>query len=405
MQFLFRLLFLLLILAPSIAGADEIILEFDQLAGMLEASPSGRLLLSERDARLADAQSALQWTNPELEVEREALSSDMENETETLIAVGKSFKTPWAGAAHRKAQRFDKEAIEYDIEYQKLLLLADWKSMYVDLKLKQMLQSQLADFQDMIQEVSQISADRREQGTTSGLEDQLLQMSLFNVKATMLHLNSDIRQLENSFKNQLGVPVKQSLILKSQIGFSKISLNSVQQDGVVASPQLKSLQSQMASAKKMIAMEKGNVLPELHVTGGYKQVNDELSGSVIGLSIPLPILNTNRAAVQRAQARMMSKSIEYDLTRAELVYKIQESTILIRDAQSLLDEYADMFSSTRVMSDLVFSFKEGWITLTDLLSGIQVYADALESYYTHLAHYYDTIFYMEVLTGEELVQF
>ena len=45
--------------------------------------------------------------------------------------------------------------------------------------------------------------------------------------------------------------------------------------------------------EKDIGLEKGNIFPSLSVAGGYKNVEDEFTGFVIGLSMPIPVLNRN----------------------------------------------------------------------------------------------------------------
>jgi outer membrane protein TolC len=397
---------LLLVMGLSVFAESTVHLRFSDLNGFLDNSPTGQLLLSQRDASVAQAKAALQWTNPELEAEHEALNSDFENETENTIVIGKSFMTPWTAAAHRKARKLDIEAAQFNLQQQQLYLLADWKTTYVELQLKQKLQNELLLFSRQIEQVSTISADRREQGTMSGLNNKLLHMSVFNIKAAMLHLNSDIRKMSADYKTQLGLENTTVLSLDTNIEFFAADLSSIRMEKALgASPQLASRQLRMTSAQKKVALEKGNVVPEFHLTGGYKQVNDNLKGSVFGLSIPLPILSLNRASIQQAQAELTSTSIEYDLLKNELINQIQEATVLIQESQALLDDYANTFQASDVMSNLIFSFQEGWITLTDLFSGIEVYAGAIESYYSHLAHYYKNIFQLEALTGQELVPF
>ena len=406
MRFFVFISLILLIGTTAFSETGTIYLKFADLPGYLETGPAGRLVLSQRDAKVAAAKSTLQWTNPELEAEHENLSGDLVNETETIFALSKTFMSPWTGAAHRKARNYEMEANEHQRRQHHMTLMAEWKYRYVDIRIMSKLQQRLDLFQKRIQEVSDISADRRKQGTVSGLEDLLLQMSVFNIKAMMIHLNSEIRQSRNVFKSQLGIPPDQELILDSPVSFVKVDLASIKLDeAIMTSPHLNSLQKRVASAEKKITVEKGNLLPQFSLTGGYKQVNDDLKGGLVGLSFPLPLLSLNRASIRQAHADLTTVSIEYDLAKAELMNRIRESSLLIEESQALLDEYGDMFQTSTVMNDLVFSFKEGWITLTDLFSSIEVYANAIDSYYTHMLHYYENIFQLEAKTGEELVHF
>lgn len=397
---------LIFVLGCAVLADSAVHLKFSDLNQYLETSPTGRLLLSERDAKVAAAKSELQWRNPELEAEHEALSNDLTSDTESTVLIGKTFQSPWSRASYKKAGELDMDAAEFDRQFQQRELLADFKYAYVELQLKHKMQRKLELFLGHILRVSQISADRREQGTLSGMENQLLQMSVFNIKAAMLHLNSDIRRLDNAFKTRLGLAGEVNLVLETAVNFSAADLSLIDiEETLATSPHLRSYVSRMTSAQKKVAAEKADVLPDLTVMGGYKQVNQNLKGSVIGLSIPLPVLSLNRASIQRAQAELASTSIEYDLTKSEMMNHLQESVQLVQESQLLLADYATQFETTDVMDNLVFSFKEGWLSLTELFSSIEVYASAIESYYAHVLHYYENIFQLEALTGQELVQF
>ena len=119
-----RFIFILMLTISFALKADPAShIKFSELSSYLETSPSARILVSQRDAEIASAHSALQWTNPELEAEHEALSSEIIDETETTIAISKSFMSPWAGMAHKKAREHEIEAAEFEYEQHLLLLL------------------------------------------------------------------------------------------------------------------------------------------------------------------------------------------------------------------------------------------------------------------------------------------
>ncbi len=392
--------------AVSLFAEPRRIIKFSELRDYLETSPTSRLTVSQRDQQIAAAESAVQWRNPELDAEIENLSGTGGRDIERTVALSKAFRSPWTSAAFNKANTLDIEAAEWEWRQRRLSLLAAWKTLYVNLQLKQKVQHELTVFQEHIQQVSVIAADRREQGSLSGMENQLLQMSVFSIKAAMLHLNSDIRRLEDELKRELGIPGENRVSLESDIHFAPVDVSALSTEETVRlSPHIQSRERRMTAARKKVTVEQGGFLPEFHVTGGYKEVNDNLRGSVIGLSLPLPLVNVNRASIRQAQAELTTTSIEYDLTVIELKNRIKESSALVQDAQVLLDDYSALFQTNEMMSNLVFSFQEGWITLTDFFSGIEVYADAIESYYAHLQHYYEHIFQLEAVTGQELVWF
>ena len=79
--------------------------------------------------------------------------------------------------------------------------------------------------------------------------------------------------------------------------------------------------------------------------------------------------------------------------------------VSLRETQPLLAGFADRIDQGALTDALLLSYREGAITLDELLGAIQIEATALEGHHGNLAAYYENIFRLEALTGVELVHF
>ena len=68
-------------------------------------------------------------------------------------------------------------------------------------------------------------------------------------------------------------------------------------------------------------------------------------------------------------------------------------------------EFAADFDQSSLADALSISYREGAITLDELLGAIQIEAAAIEAHFADLATYYQNIFRLEALTGAKLVNF
>jgi hypothetical protein len=56
-----------------------------------------------------------------------------------------------------------------------------------------------------------------------------------------------------------------------------------------------------------------------------------------------------------------------------------------------------------MMQSLAFAYQEGWISVPDLLNGVQIEFDGLTDYYQMLIDYYGSLLQLETFTGETFV--
>jgi len=99
----------------------------------------------------------------------------------------------------------------------------------------------------------------------------------------------------------------------------------------------------------------------------------------------------------------VENALAVDRTRRE--GEIATLTAALRAAQPLLEEFEADFGRQSLAEPLLGSYREGAITLDELLGAVQVEAAAMEAHLEDLSAYYANIFRLEALTGVELIDF
>ena len=75
-----------------------------------------------------------------------------------------------------------------------------------------------------------------------------------------------------------------------------------------------------------------------------------------------------------------------------------------QELSAFLSDNEEQFrAADKLVADLVYSFQEGRLQLVDILAGIQVYSESLSNYYEQLYDYYSTLFEIEIMIAEELI--
>ena len=392
-----------LVLMPIAAPGAEVRVGIEDIPGMaLSGSPFARILDDDLSLAQAERDLAVRWTNPSLVWGFEEVGDESETGQEWVVAIEKEFAMPWSYAKKRSGSNLRLESSRLDWEASKWHLISRMRHGYVTLKLRDIEVEILEVFEEIIGDASSVISDRKEQGTVSGVEKRLIDMSLIAVRSRMVMSRLERHEVMDEWKTAMGIPGEDTVILVSELDLDKDWLSS----GQVASDGTSEVESRrlaVESLEKEIGLEKGDIFPSISLAGGYKNVNDEYTGFVIGLSLPIPILNRNSGGVDRARAEHRKAQVELDLFETSRARHLSRLIHAARAESGLLKQYHGDFELIEEhVKDLALSYREGWLDLGDFLEGIQTYAEGIESYFDMLEDYNDIVFELERLTEREL---
>ncbi len=397
------LAFICLTLMSHAASGAEIRVGIEDIPRMaLSGSPFAIILESELSIAQAERDLSLRWTNPSLVWEMEEVGNGDVSLREWVIALEKEFAMPWSYAKKRSGADLRLESSRLGREASKSRLISRMRHGYVTLKLRDIEAEILEVFEEIIGDASRVITDRKEQGTVSGVEKRLIDMSLIAVRARMIESRLERREVMDDWKTAMGIPPGDTVILVSELDLSAdwLSSGDLTADGTF---DIESRRLTSEALEKEIGLEKGNLFPSLSVAGGYKNVEDQFTGFVIGLSMPIPLLNRNSGGIDRATAEHRKAQAELDLYETARERHLSRLLLAARDEAGLLKRYHGDFELIEEhVKDLALSYREGWIDLGDFLEGIRTYAEGIESYFNMLEDYNDIVFELERLTEREI---
>lgn len=392
-----------LAMTASTARAGRIPVGIEDIPG-LAMSGSPLAVMLEGDLRLAEAEKdiSLRWTNPSLVWEMEEVGNGDVKAREWVIALEKEFSMPWASSKNRAGTRLRFESARSSYEASRWRLISHLRHGYVTLKIRDAEAAILQNFEEIVADASRVIADRKTEGTVSGIEKRLIDLSLLSMRGKLIEIRAARREMMDEWKTAIGISAADSVLLVSDLDLTTdwLGAGRVTADG---SSDLESRRLAAEALKEDIGLEKAGVLPSLSIAGGYKNVEDEFTGFVIGLSFPLPFLNRNSGGIDRATAEFRKAEAELDLYITARDRRISRLLLTAREETALLEQYhGDFARIEKHVADLAASYREGWIDLGDFLQGTQTYADGIEEYFNMLEDYHGVVFELEELTEREL---
>ncbi|MBN1482778.1 hypothetical protein JXA70_21070, partial [candidate division KSB1 bacterium] len=117
------------------------------------------------------------------------------------------------------------------------------------------------------------------------------------------------------------------------------------------------------------------------------------------------ILNWNRGQVQQAQAEQRMQETQSRLYEQRLRAELGRLIRVIESGKALLGAYQRDALATDLVEDLQAAYHEGALSLTEFLNAVQLHRDGSRRYTEQLIGYYEAVFHLEALSGQQLVTF
>ena len=395
----------LLLQSATIASSDSISIEFEQLdVYARETSARAGILEQELNLVKAERDEDLKWSNPMLAYARE----DIDQAEEYQITLEKQIEMPWAYINRSRSWKARMQAAEFSKVDHTDRLLAELRTGYVRLKLLGEQQTRLNLLSDIITDASRVAASRYEEGHLSGVDNHLIQMFLVTLGAQRQRVVQQKRAAESRWRASMGIDPNVELILPTEVSFRSVELSDPAQyvEAIENRPGYRSRALLQEALTRRAGMERSRFIPAFNLYGGFKKNQPESKGYVFGVSLDLPLFNVNGAAARRSQIESEIAVRETQIYRYELSGRIVALVASVDEMRHSLGLVAVHFDSDmEAVSTLLFSYEEGWISLSELLTGFQIEITGMQDYYSQLTDYYSSVFELEAITGLEPVSF
>ncbi len=384
--------------------AGDLILEFEDIESFAStSSPQLRILAQEIEAVNAERRGALTWSNPALAYDHEEFSSF----SEWQFTLHKRFSRPFTQGSLRDGWNNRVRAAELHGMQATRDFVSDLKASYVQLRLLETHLERLDRLADLVNVAASGAGSRHAEGELSGLDRQIIQLAAYTVEATGHRARLEYKRRLAAWRADMGIPSSRGLQLATSITFRPIDLDGVAvYQGQLASTPGEQAQGALAHALRAQAdAARPGLLPGIDVYGGYKRFEPDVDGFVAGVAVDLPLFDRGTGEAGRLEAERLIVENRLAVDRSRREGEVAALVASLRDIQPLLAEFAARFDQDSLADALLISYREGAITLDDLLGAIQIEAAAVEAHHADLATYFLNIFRLEALTGAKLVHF
>jgi outer membrane protein TolC len=393
-------MFVMLLISAASVHAEP--LAVGSLAGV-EAfarghSPRLEAIRAEGTTAIEEVRQSVVGSNPDLGLEQEATGEEVER----FVTLGKEFRTPWMYSQQRQWRKAELDWLRTRTTRSIEEAIADLQTQYVELAITQARLKQLETLAELLDSLRTVVDIRASEGFEAIVDAQLIASSLASVRARTALLRQEFQVHRAVWQLDMGMDSEMSaeFVLPTIIANIDFPPDTEILSAIETGPLWNEILAYQAVQDNRVSVQRAAWLPSLGVEGGFKQVEDGDAGYVIGLSIPLPLLDRNSHATQAAEAKARLASLEIRREQLRLQATLESSVATLVQLRSTLDDYPILANSYRI---LFASLHEGWIDVPSALSSLQGILDADEMRGELSLSWFSTLFQVELMTSMELM--
>jgi len=148
-------------------------------------------------------------------------------------------------------------------------------------------------------------------------------------------------------------------------------------------------------------LEQNRRFPAIELSAGYKQLTPDWHGFLVGVAIPLPLLNRNTDAIAQAHALERLEQANLESTLREQNLTVLQMLQSLRTYEEKAEQFpAHLENPEQFLDAMAISYEEGMHSLTDFLNILSLMADSYQTKYSQLQNYYSVATGLEAITGQ-----
>ncbi|TVR14887.1 MAG: hypothetical protein EA391_11855 [Balneolaceae bacterium] len=398
---------ILILFSTQIAHSQAIEIELHHIQELSEQySPHWQQFENRLSYSVRGEQAAAARLNPSIAYDLEFLDSGIHTEYEHYLYFQKEVRLP--GHYRNLRQRRDSRIslAELETEGSRAEWMAATRLGFIRIILNKHEIEHLDKLKNNIDQLADASLRRADAGESSGLDDQLLQMGRYTLQAAIDEKQLETDRLITLWKTRMGFDAETEVRFNGEFNGKRINLpGSADLLALLDnSPQARADRQAVQSASLETAFAQSSRLPAVELSAGYKQLNSGWHGFLLGIALPLPLLNSGRHAIRQAQALETIEQTELNLAQLERNQHTLQLITAIGEYEEKLDQAPEYLNNPdQFMDRLMISYREGTISLSDFLNSLGLMADAYQTKYSRLTGYYSMILDLEAITGRELI--
>lgn len=380
----------------SVYASGPLLTLDDAITRAMDASPRLRSAVAGYDAAKGTEQQAGNWLNPEIAIEAENLAGSGTysgtRSAEYTYGLSQTIEIGGKRGARSDAALAAREAAGNDMLTARQDLARDVQVAYAEAMAE-------SEAMKLAAQQEQLAADVLT--AVSRRVDAAAEPEIQRSKAQVAHATSIIARQQQERQLRIAKDKLARLWGEQQLNASLdhawfFNLENPEtlehyQQALTASPNLQQLVHKQAEKEAWLAYEKAQAIPDPSVSLGMRDFRDSGDQAfVLGVSLPIPVLNQNRGNIARARAELSQSESDAEQTKLALEQELTENWQHWRTAYTEAEQLkTDLLPTAEKAFSLARSgYERGKFPYLEVLDAQRTLFDAYSQYYDALKRYH-----------------
>jgi len=373
--------------------SEQFSLQWQQFHNQLEYSSYGERALITR-------------FNPSIAYDLEFLDDGSQSEYEHYLYLQKEFRTPFHYRNLRERRDSRIQLLDYQAESERNEWLSATRLGFIRILLGQSEVEILKGLKTRIDRLSEASMRRTETGEASPIDDQLLQMSNYQLQARIEERRIEVDRLTMLWLNRMGLEEHADISFTGDFEELTVQIpdHATLFDFLDQSPQSRAYQQAINAAALEESVARSNRIPSFELSAGYKQLNPDWRGFLLGISLPLPLLSSNTESISQARTLQRIEQTNLDFARSERTQFTFQLLGELDSYEQKLNQFPEhLINQDQFLNRLIISYEDGTLSVSDFLNTLNLIADTYQTRFNQLSNYFGIVSELETLTGQEFI--
>lgn len=399
---------LAVLLSASSLTAQEMQIALPDIEGLSDRySPEWQQFDEQLEVEQRGAQAAAARLNPTLNYDLEFLDNDPRPEREHFLFIEQPLRTPGHFRHLRQHRDLRMGEAEQRIESGRASWMADTRFGFIRIVLAREELDRLQQIHSLVDRIRNALAQRAGERETSRIDEQLLTMSSYQLSSRIDDRRIELETEKSEWLARMGIDGEERSV-EFTGAFSDPDYILPDREELMGmldrSPGRQASRLALAGAGRAVDLEESRRWPSFALRAGYKTMNPELHGFIVGVSLPIPLLNRNRPAIQEARAHERVRELSLRSAEQRQNRELIRALRTLDDYRSRLDEFPGQVEDPETLTHtLLIAYEEGEHSLNDLLNTLHLMADTQQTYFRQIEKTYEQIMILEALTGQEIL--
>lgn len=326
--------------------------------------------------------------------------------SEATLSVGQLLELGGKRSARLGAARSDQEVVSLDVQGERLALIGEVTARYIEALTSDRSLALSEEEVRAAEEAAATTGQRVKSGAAHPVERRRADVELANLRLERTILQSDALLARSRLSSLWGEPEPRFDRLTGSLGALPLlpGLDSLSLRAE-ASPVITRWRAEQEARRRRLDLERARRTPDLNAQAGVRRLSEtDARTFVAGISLPVPLFDRNRGAIEEASAALAQVSSAEAQARLEIRQSLAERHAMLRRATVKLEALRDevLPESQRAFEEMRLGFERGRFSYLDLLEARRTWLRARREELQTLLQAHLAVAELERLLGSAL---